>query len=135
MAKPQPIEVTSDDFTITVDGVAYQPHEGEAVWLIPGLPTGAVFAATGLMQMQPQIEAADTPQEQARIMAKLDEGMGRLLRLMAPRIVRWTWTDLAGRPLPQPDGTPGPLELLTEEEIGWLLAACKGETPSQRKNG
>lgn len=135
MAKPQPLEVKSDDFTTIIDGVEYHPHEGESVWLFPGMPTGAMMAATGLVSMQPQIEAAETQAEQARVMAKLDEGMTRLLRLMAPRIVRWNWTDLAGRPIPQPDGTPGPLELLTEEEIGWLIQACKGETPSQRKNG
>lgn len=135
MAKPQPIEVKSDDFTITVDGVEYQPHEGEAVWLFPGMPTGAILAANSLTQLQPQFEAADTPELAQEALTKLDAGMQKLLRVIAPRIVRWTWTDAAGRPLPQPDGTSGPLELLSEQEIGWLLQACKGETPSKRKNG
>lgn len=135
MAKPLPVEVPSDDLEITIDGETFTPHEGESVTLLRGMSVGAINAINQLMSIAPQIDAAaGEGNERARIVQISDQAFQQLCKAMAPRIVSWTWTDAAGRPLPQPDGTAGPLQALETEELAWLLSACKGETAGARKN-
>lgn len=135
MAKPKPVEVPSDDCVVTIDGEQYTPHEGESVWLIPGLSVGAINAINSFTAIGTQMEAArGEPDEYRRQAALADQALQGLCRALAPRIVRWNWTDAAGRPLPQPDGTPQRLQALESEEVAWLLAACQGETPARRGN-
>ena len=69
-----------------------------------------------------------------RVTALMDGALQGLARGLAPRIVRWNWTDWLGNPMPQPDGTVGPLLALETEELYWLLSAVKGETTGQAKN-
>ncbi len=136
MAKPKPVEVLSDDLTITIDGETFTPHEGESVTLLRGLSVGAINAINQLINIAPAIDAASgESNEGARVMQISDQAFQQLCRALAPRIVSWTWTDAAGRPLPQPDGTADPLQALETEELAWLLSACKGETAGARKNG
>lgn len=136
MAKPTRVTVPSDDCTVTINGEKYTPHEGETVTLVPGLSVGAMAAINKLISFQPALDAATgEPDEGARQFTIADEAMQALCKALAPRIIAWTWTDAAGRPLPQPDGTPEPLQALETEELAWLITACKGETPDQRKNG
>ena len=135
MAKPQPIEIGSDDCVVTINGEACTPHEGESVWIIPGLSVGAINALTTLTQTGVAMEAAKgEPDEGARVTALMDGALQGLARGLAPRIVRWNWTDWLGNPMPQPDGTVGPLLALETEELYWLLSAVKGETTGQAKN-
>lgn len=136
MAKPLPVEIPSDDCTVTIDGTTYTPHEGESVTLFPGMSVGAMNSFNELISYQPQLDAAaGEPNEALRQSKIANDAMQALCRALAPRIVSWTWTDMAGRLLPQPDGTPGPLQALESEEVAWLIRAARGETPSARKNG
>lgn len=136
MAKPEPIEIPSDDCVVTIDGTRYTPHEGESVWLIPGLSVGAIAALSAFTAIGAEMEAAQgEPDEFERQAGLADRALQGLCRALAPRVIRWTWTDMAGRPLPQPDGTPERLQALESEEVAWLLAACQGETPARRGNG
>lgn len=136
VAKPQAIEVPSDDCLVTVGGEKIAVHEGESVTLLPGMSVGAISAANTLMSLGPKLAAAEGEPDQVQQQTALaDDAMTRLCASLAPRIVSWTWTDMAGRPLPQPDGTAGPLMALEVEELIWLLGAAKGETAAPRKNG
>ena len=135
MAKPQAIEIKSDDCTVTINGEPCTPHEGESVWIIPGLSVGAISALTTLTQTGVAMEAArGEPDEGIRVTALMDGALQGLARGLAPRIVRWNWTDWLGQPMPQPDGRAAPLPALETEELYWLLSAVKGETPSQSKH-
>lgn len=135
VAKPQAIEIKADSCVVTVNDVAYTPHEGESVWVIPGLTVGAINALTVLTQTSVAIDSArGEPDEGQRVTAIMDGTLQGLCRALAPRIVRWNWTDMRGEPLPQPDGTAAPLMALESEELFWLLSAVKGETPEQAKN-
>lgn len=136
MAKPKPVTVPSDDCLVTVGGEQFNVHEGETVTLIPGMTVEAIAAVNKLLGLTPQIDAArGEADEGAQVVALSDNAMQALCRALAPRIVSWTWTDMTGRPLPQPDGTPERLMALETAELAWLISACQGETPAARKNG
>lgn len=136
MAKPQPITVPSDDCLVAIGGEKYAVHEGETVTLIPGMTVGAINAANALMQIGPKLAAAEGEPDQVQQQTALaDDAMQALCVALAPRLVAWTWTDVAGRPLPPLDGTTAPLMALEAEELLWLLGAAKGETAGARKNG
>lgn len=135
MSKPEPKPVPSDDCTVTLDGVDYFPHEGETVWLLPGQAVGEIASLARLMALADELAAIVGDDDEARQAARLsDEAMRDLCEALAPRILDWDWTDLAGRPLPKPDGTARPLLRLQTAELYWLLSAARGETPSARKN-
>lgn len=136
MSKPAPTVVPSDDYVVTIDGVTYHPHEGETVTLFAGLSVAAITAINRLMSLGTQLAALEgEPDQMAQTTDLLDTTYQQVCEMLAPRIVSWTWTDLAGRPLPQPDGTAGPLQTLEAAEVNWLIAALKGETAGARKNG
>lgn len=138
MAKPVPVEVKSDDCLVTVNGEKYAVHEGESVWLFQGQSVSEMRAVSRLAQLQVQVDAlkdgGDTAAALA-LMAEIDALFDALCAMLAPRVVRWNWTDLRGEPMPQPDGTPGVLARLDSEELFWLLQAAKGEAGGGRKNG
>jgi hypothetical protein len=50
-------------------------------------------------------------------------------------VLRWNWTDDAGRPYPQPEGDPEVFRRLRPEELMYLSKAVRGETPGEQKNG
>ena len=136
MAKPKPVTIPSDDCIVTVAGEQYAVHEGETVTLIRGFNVEGIAAIKRLVEIAPALDAArGEPNEGMRVVETTDSAMQAVCRALAPRIVSWTWTDMAGRPLPQPDGTPERLMALETQELSWLIAACTGETPGERKNG
>lgn len=136
MSKPLPTVVPSDDYAVVVDGETFHPHEGESVTLFVGLSVAALTAINRLMSLGTQLAAIEgEPDQLAQTTALLDTTYQQVCEMLAPRIVAWTWTDLAGRPLPQPDGTAGPLQALDASEVNWLIGALKGETAGARKNG
>ena len=65
----------------------------------------------------------------------LDSLLARCERL-ATRVIAWNWTDLMGKPLPQPYGRPDVLLALSNDELRWLLQPSEGlETGGESKNG
>lgn len=122
--KPPATEVPSDDCTVTVDGVVYRPHEGESVWLFTSRSIGELSARNRLLLLQAELMATTDDAERVRVSEALDDVFSEICALIAGRLVRWTWTDMAGRPLPQPDGTGKPLEGLQPSEVAWLMDAA-----------
>lgn len=135
MAKPLAICVPSDDCVVTVSGTAYTPHEGESVWLLPGQSVGDVAVLARFNRIQAEVEALrGDADEAARSTELYDAVLSDLCAFLARRMVRWDWTDLAGRPLPPLDGTPAPLQALETEELFWLLQAARGQNATTEKN-
>ena len=136
MSKPKPVRVPSDDCSIVVAGETYYPHEGEWVEVIPTLSVGGFRALRELREAGTRmLAAAGEPDEDEQQLTIADDAFTTLCAALAPRIVDWSWTDDAGRPLPKPDGRPEFLVVLRPEELGWLLGAVKGQTPTQEKKG
>jgi hypothetical protein len=136
MAKPKPLRIPSDDCAVTVNGEACQPHEGEWVEIYSGMSVGEWRAFESIRRAGVDLLAAQgEPDEAARVTAIVEGQFGTLCEHLARRVTAWTWTDDRGMPLPQPDGTPGPLQALRSQELAWLIAVSQGETPAVRKNG
>lgn len=138
MAKPVTVEVKSDDCLVTVNGEKHAVHEGESVWLFQGHSVGEMRAVSRLAHLQVQVDALKDGGDQEgamALLAEIDALFDAICAMLAPRVVRWTWTDLRGNPMPQPDGTAAFLARLESEELFWLLQAAKGEAGGGRKNG
>lgn len=135
MAKIPSIRIPSDDFVMDLRGVTYRPHEGEWVELIPVTTAGDARAITIISQLQSDIEAA---QGDANAIAEISrigtEQLFVLASSLASRVTAWSWTDLRGEPLPQPDGDPETFMALTTAELNYLLG-LNAESPLGKLNG
>jgi len=136
MAKPQPRRIPSDDCEVTINGEVYTPHEGEYVEMLVGQTVSEISAARRFLELQPKFAALKgEDDENQQVTALLDDAFEGICKSLAGRVVSWNWTDDAGRPLPPPDGTSGPIKNLRAEEVYYLIGCAKGEPPAERKNG
>lgn len=138
MSKPVPERFDSGDFTVVVNGETYYPHEGEWVELFPDQTVAEVLAQAGMAKLASQIKSAEgDPDEQSQVLAAIAEHFDVACEQLADRVMAWSWTDRRGNPLPQPDGTVGPIKRLSNEEMRYLLTvkASKQESKADRKNG
>lgn len=127
----------SDDCIVVVNGEPCAVHEGESVWLFVGQSVGELRALSRLAGLQGLIDGAkgeNDPAAAQGVLAGIDGAFEDICAMLAPRVVRWTWTDFAGRPMPQPDGKPETLARLETEELFWLLQAARGEGGGGRAN-
>lgn len=134
MAKPPPIRIPSDDCRIVLDGQEFFPHEGEWVETLAGMTVAeykAINAMGNLAERLAQVKG--DPDEEEKVNALIDGQFDQICDVLAARVVAWNWTDDAGRPLPQPNGTPAIFHRLRSHELNWLVRAAEGETPSQEK--
>jgi len=143
MAKPQPIRIPSDNCIVTIDGVEYRPHENEWVEVLPGLKVGHQKLIAEMNALRAEFETLEDDAEQddesglaarRRINELAAQYNDKMIDFLRQRLVAWNWTDELGRPLPELDGTERPFELLSAEELGWLLAACRGDVETESKN-
>ena len=73
---------------------------------------------------------------EAEILSLMNEHFDTICQGIASKVLAWNWTDMLGRPLPEPDGTVTPFKRLSAEELYWLFGAIRGiETGAARKNG
>lgn len=135
MRKPEAVEIPSDDCVLTIGGVTFAPHEGEAVWVRPGMTVGELRLLREIQGLQVKIAAlADEDEDGVRRIAAMDDAFGSAVAFLRDRLVRWTWTDDAGAPYAQPRDDPAILERLRIEEIFYLVGAVNGANPGQQKN-
>lgn len=113
------------------EGTVYHPHAGETVELLPAenLQSALMWARLTLGGQ------GQRPEDALAQIRELDQALDRMCELLADVVVAWTWTDLAGAPLPQPYKRPDVLRRLSLEELMWLRSAISGETEGERKNG
>ena len=130
--KPTARIVPSDDCVVTIDGVDYALHEGESVTVVPGFSVGDIQLMRRFSELQPQLDAATSPGEQIGITA---DTCNEIIDALCKRLLAWTWTDDAGRYLPQPLGNPVAFAPLRVEELMYLALVVRGESPGERKNG
>lgn len=136
MAKPTPKRIKDcADCAVKVDGTVYHPHEGEWIDILTLQNLEELQAFLDLQQMQVTLDAIKgETNEKAQTVVIVNGHLQKLRECLADRVMAWNWTDLKGKPLPPPDGTPGPLGKLVADEIMWLVLAGQGETPTERKN-
>lgn len=130
--KPQARQVPSDDCVVTIDSVDYALHEGESVTVVPGFSVGDIQLMRRFAELQPQLDAAANPSEQIGITA---DTCNEIIEALSKRLLAWSWTDDAGRLLPQPLGNPMAFAPLRVEELMYLALIVRGEAPGERKNG
>lgn len=136
MGKPRPRRVASDRCPVLVDGQLYYPHEGEWVELLAGVTVGQLGLLRQVQELPARLSQADgDADEAAQVVALMEAALSEASAFLAPRVLAWSWTDDLGRPLPQPDGTPGPLRALRAEELYWLLDGAQGETADDAGKG
>ena len=134
--KPALVRVPADDCAVEVDGTTYHPHEGEWIELMPGIEAGDLDALYEIQLAEVKLNAASgEPDEDQQTMAILRELVSNMREFLAGRIEAWNWSDMKSRPYPPLDGTVEPLRHLRVEELAWMIAAIRGRTAGQRKNG
>lgn len=134
--KPVARRVPSDDCEVTDGAAVYRPHEGESVEVRAGIRVGELRRYRVLAELDVQILSVQG-EDQAHVkqLQLMEGGMAEACAILADRIVGWDWTDDHGRPLPQPADDPTVFERLDLDEIRYLIAVARGESPGERKNG
>lgn len=64
-----------------------------------------------------------------------DKNEKRLREIICGCVVEWNWVDNEGQDMPQPFNNPNIIELLTQEELTWLmesLLSSKAETKKKK---
>ncbi len=132
--KPQPKRIASDDCAVEVDGATYYPHQGEWVEVRPIMQVKDVRLNVRLQQMGVELEALKGEPDELLRKAQLNaEATEAMVGFVAPRLVRWNWTDMDGQPMAQPSAEA--LGELSPEEMRWLYLRVSGqETAAERKN-
>ena len=115
------------DGKITEPGTPYRVHEGEWVEVLPVLTMRDYLTVGGLLNLGGNANPADQ-------MARLGKALDDMCEQLSRRLTDWSWTDMAGKALPQPHGNPEVLKSLADDELVWLLLAARGESPGERKN-
>lgn len=135
MAKPQARRIPSDDCVVEVDGEKYNVHEGEWVELIPVTTVSDLAVLQKARDLETVAAAAKgDPDENVKMLDATSGMVDSICEMLAPRVKAWNWTDDAGRPLPQPDGTAEPLKRLHWEELLYLTQAAQGQNPGPKGN-
>lgn len=131
--KPEPVRKPSDDCEVTIDGVDYHPHEGESIWIVPLSSVRELQVLRLWDDVRVKLDALEGEDEaQTRTLILMDDALTESLPFVANRIRRWDWTNIDGEPYPQPRDNAAVLSDLTLEELMYLVAAVRGETPGER---
>lgn len=136
MAKIPAKRVPSDDFTVTVEGVEYHPHEGEWVEIRPTMSVKSMKRINQLMAMQYAADSIDGDEDEKNIrMIELMTGyFDDITEAIETRVIGWNWTDNDGEPMPQPSA-PGWIDVISIDEMMYLLGVLGGgESKADAKN-
>lgn len=127
---PDPITIPSDDCELDFGGEVYRPHAGETVTIRPGLTVGALQLVNRLSLLQPQMAGLDTEstlEQRLEVTKRFSEIVDEIAKVVAPRILEWTWTDEGGERLPAPSFQPSVLDRIEIKELMYLVLALQGE--------
>lgn len=125
-------KVVSDDFVITLGRKKFRPHAGEEVNL---RTTGSISdwelqSRLNRFDDLRKVKAPDLTDDQHR---EITETIALIIEFLDRQIVNWTWTDEAGKALPEP--SPESLRALTWEELTYLIVkAFRPAAKEARKN-
>lgn len=136
MGKPASVRVPSDDFVVEIGGEPFHTHEGEWVEVLPQMSVRDMQQMQRLNRVDVEIDAlAGEDGGEDAVLALLDATYADLCQTLAARIIDWTWTDDAGRPLPKPDGTAEPFRRLAPQELWYLVRVVRSDNPAARGKG
>ena len=136
MSKPASVRVPSDDFVVEIGGESFRTHENEWVEVLPQMSVHDWQQMQRLNRLHVEIDAlAGEDGGEDAVLALVDGACADLCQTLAARIIDWTWTDDAGRPLPKPDGTAEPFCRLTPHELLYLNHVLQGDHPAARGKG
>lgn len=136
MSKPASVRVPSDDLVVEIGGQSFRTHENEWVEVLPQISVRELQQMQQLNRLHVEIDAlAGEDGGEDAVLALLDSTYAEVCQTLATRIIDWTWTDDAGRPLPKPDGTAEPFRRLTPQELWYLVRVVRGERPAARGKG
>lgn len=118
---------------IVKEGTPYRLHEGGWVDVIPVSNMREFLAISklgaGMSEMGKDIVGA------AVAAGLAEQALDDLCDVLAERVIDWDWTDNDYNPLPSPHKNPSVFrDLISSEELLWLVGAIQGETEGQRKN-
>ncbi len=122
-----------EDGKVAVQGTAYNVHKGEKVAVLPLRNMRQTLDIMAFMG-----HAANQPGDLESMGAwslSLDDKLEDLLETVANHVVAWTWTGMAGEPLPQPYKRPDVLRALETDEFRYLFLLLQENNPEARKNG
>ena len=159
--KIPPVRVKADDCPVQVgaiinedgdgfadEGKTYYLHKGEWVDVIPVTSIRSSFITYASQEEDELPEAPDDDDTSDKAIAirrkrldavfaasqRADDSFRESIVLLSNRVVRWNWTDLEGKALPQPWHRPDVIEQLHFDEVAWLRMALNREGSMQRKN-
>jgi hypothetical protein len=131
MAKPTYIRVPSDDCEVPVGDQVFNVHEGEWVDVLPIRLVGDNRFFVTVNRLQVELEAVkgdeDESQRVSEIMAR---HFDRVVGFIRPRIGAWSWTDMDGKPLPQPAEDPDVFERISSDELLYLTRVVQTGRPA-----
>ena len=122
------------DGCIIEQGTPYAVHKGEWVEV---LRLGAIRQYLALMHLTQGAALASKELDevnQVEVATGMENALNDLCHELAQRVIRWNWTGMDGKPLPQPYQNDQAIKDLTEDELIWLAQVAQGEGPGQRKN-
>ena len=124
--------IPSDDCAVTIgqvivdgevqtEGTPYYVHTDEWVEMMPVMTVKEVLNLSAMQQV-----SGDN--------AGLSTSLETLCKELSQRVLAWNWTDMLGEALEQPYNRPDVLQMLTSDELLWLVTAAGGsETSDDRK--
>ncbi len=120
------------DCKVTVNGVDYFPHEGEAISVRPVMPVAELEKLMAFYEMaNNQGETEDSMQKLKDANSIFDEAC----TILSTHILGWNWTNNEGEALPTPNKNPEGIKQLSAEEIFYLLnTAMSGGNTVDQKN-
>ncbi len=117
------------DGVVTHPGTPIYVHKGEWVEIVPVQSMREFLALSSL------VGATREGQSQGERLAGFSVPLADLCDVLSKRVLEWNWTDLVGDSMPQPYKNSQAIQMLSNDELLWLITAAQGETGEQRKNG
>jgi len=132
VAKEPTRTVPSDDCEVVLGGIECCPHEGEIVSLCGWFDMGALILMYDLGELLGRVIASEE-EEALRLIESSDPLLNKFIDALTPLIVSWTWTDAAGKPLPQPHLNAAVLKALSLGELIYLALLATPRAPKEKK--
>lgn len=126
-SRPPARVVRGEDFPLTRDGETYYPHAGEEVRFLGEPSAGFVQSLVRFGYLLILAMKEDGGMLSVEDGSELDKLFEFMARELSDRIQSWTWTDAAGRELPEHPSAADLLAISLAELVGLAYAAIPGD--------
>lgn len=132
MVKQPPRQVPSDDCVVEIDGIESHPHKGESVTLAGWFDMDDLRLMYQFGELLGQISASED-EEALRLVNTSDPLLEKFIGALTPLIVSWSWSDVSGKPLPQPYRNAAAFKALSLGELVYLSLLAVPRLPEGQK--